>query len=352
MAVTRKIIHVDMDAFFASVALREAPHLRGLPVAVAWEGARSVVCAASYEARQFGVHSAMSVARARRLCRNLVLVSPDFALYRAVSRQVHGVFARYTDVVEPISLDEAYLDVTVNKRGWAYASDVAWQIRRDIWRETGLTASAGIAPNKFLAKIASDWRKPDGQFVIAPHQVADFVYALPLAKITGVGKKTAAKMAALGWHTAGDLLAVERAVLVHWFGRWGHRLYDLARGVDARPVAVRRERVQISSELTLAQDVPWADLAGFVPPLAEDVWAQMQARAVVARTLTVKVKTGDFRVMTRSQTFSSPLPDVAALVSHAQAVLARLPQDEHYRLVGVGVGQLQAAGQQGCLFEI
>lgn len=351
MAVTRKIIHVDMDAFFASVALRDAPHLRGLPVAVAWDGARSVVCAASYEARKFGVHSAMSVGRAKALCRDLVLVPPDFELYRSVSRQVHGVFAQYTDRIEPVSLDEAYLDVTVNHRSWAYATDVAWQIRRDILRQTGLTASAGVAPNKFLAKIASDWHKPNGQFTITPEQTAEFVYALPLAKITGVGKKTAAKMAALGWHTAGDLLPVERAVLVHWFGRWGHRLYDLARGIDTRPVVAHRERVQISSEWTLAGDVHLSDLKDFLPTLAEDVWAQMQARQVAARTLTVKVKTADFQIKTRSMTFSSDLPDAAALVEQAARLLAGLDTAVAYRLVGVGVSQLHAVRQQGQLFE-
>ena len=184
----RKIIHIDMDAFYASVELREQPHLKGLPVVVAWEGARSVICAASYEARQFGLHSAMSVATAKRLCPQAVYVPPHFDLYRQVSAQIHAVFRRYTDLIEPLSLDEAYLDVTHNFKNIPYASEVAKEIRAAIFEETGLTASAGIAPNKFLAKIASDWRKPNGQFVLPPHKVMAFLETLPLGKIPGVGQ--------------------------------------------------------------------------------------------------------------------------------------------------------------------
>ena len=194
----RKIIHIDMDAFYASVELREQPHLKGLPVVVAWEGARSVICAASYEARQFGLHSAMSVATAKRLCPQAVYVPPHFDLYRQVSAQIHAVFRRYTDLIEPLSLDEAYLDVTHNFKNIPYASEVAKEIRAAIFEETGLTASAGIAPNKFLAKIASDWRKPNGQFVLPPHKVMAFLETLSLGKIPGVGKVTLKKMQSLG----------------------------------------------------------------------------------------------------------------------------------------------------------
>ena len=191
---TRKIIHIDMDAFYASVELREQPHLRGKPVVVAWEGPRSVICAASYEARQFGLRSAMAVATAKRLCPQAVYIPPHFDLYRRISQQIHAIFARHTDLIEPLSLDEAYLDVTRNFQNIPYAGEVARMIRAEIRRETGLTASAGVAPNKFLAKIASDWRKPDGQFVLPPQKVAAFLETLPLEKIPGVGKITLHKM--------------------------------------------------------------------------------------------------------------------------------------------------------------
>ncbi|MFC2708053.1 MAG: DNA polymerase IV, partial [Neisseria sp.] len=197
----RKIIHIDMDAFYASVELHEQPHLKGLPVVVAWDGTRSVICAASYEARKFGLHSAMSVATAKRLCPQAVFVQPHFDLYRQVSAQIHAVFRRYTDLIEPLSLDEAYLDVTQNFENIPYASEVAKRIRAEIFEETGLTASAGIAPNKFLAKIASDWRKPNGQFVLPPQKIMAFLESLPLGKIPGVGKVTLKKMNALGMQT-------------------------------------------------------------------------------------------------------------------------------------------------------
>ncbi|HGN6297794.1 TPA: DNA polymerase IV, partial [Neisseria gonorrhoeae] len=226
----RKIIHIDMDAFYASVELREQPHLKGRPVVVAWEGARSVICAASYEARQFGLHSAMSVATVKRLCPQAVYVPPHFDLYRQVSAQIHAVFRRYTDLIEPLSPDEAYLDVTRNFKNIPYAGEVAKEIRAAIFAETGLTASAGIAPNKFLAKIASDWRKPNGQFVLPPHKVMAFLETLPLGKIPGAGKVTLKKMQSLGMRTAGDLRRFERGELLNHFGRYGYRLYDLARG--------------------------------------------------------------------------------------------------------------------------
>ena len=207
----RKIIHIDMDAFYAAVALRERPDLRDQPVVVAWDGPRSVVCAASYPARRYGLRSAMAVATAKRLCPHAVFLPPDFNQYRAVSAQIHTIFARYTAIIEPLSLDEAYLDVTDYQGNLPYARDIARAIRTDIRRETGLTASAGIAPNKFLAKIASDWRKPDGQFVIAPAQILAFLADLPVGKIPGVGKVTQQKMQALGWHTVGALATAERA---------------------------------------------------------------------------------------------------------------------------------------------
>lgn len=348
----RKIIHIDMDAFYASVELREQPQLKGLPVVVAWDGARSVICAASYEARQFGLHSAMSVATAKRLCPQAVFVPPHFDLYRQVSAQVHAVFRRHTDLIEPLSLDEAYLDVTVNKQNIAYASEVARQIRAEIFADTGLTASAGIAPNKFLAKIASDWRKPNGQFVLHPQKIAAFLETLPLGKIPGVGKVTLKKMQALGMQTAGDLRRFERGELLNHFGRYGYRLYDLARGTDERPVKPERERLQISTEITLPEDLSLAQTVEHLPHLVEDLWRQIARKNVEAKGVTLKLKTHDFRIITRSLTYSSVLPDAGALLQAAQTLVGRMqPQSEDaFRLIGVGVSHLLPKNQQQSLW--
>ena len=346
MIPARKIIHIDMDAFYASVELRERPQLRGRPLVVAWEGARSVVCAASYEARKFGLHSAMPAVTARRLCPQAVFVPPRFALYREVSQQIHGIFRLHTDLVEPLSLDEAYLDVTENKQNLPYASDVADAVRSEILRQTGLTASAGVAPNKFLAKIASDWRKPDGRFVLPPQKAEAFLRTLPLGKIPGVGSKTLQKMNAMGFYTAGDLRRLQRGELANLFGRWGYRLYDLVRGTDNRPVEPQRERVQISTETTLPEDLPLAQTVLLLPDLAADLWRQMRRRNQDALTLTLKLKTHDFHTLTRSQTYSSPLPDEAAVVLAAEKLAAKMPKDGSYRLIGLGVSHLQPHGRQ------
>src|SRR5256886_9729169 len=224
----RKIIHVDMDAFYASVEQRDDPQLRGRPVIVAWRGNRSVVCAASYEARAFGVRSAMPALRAEHLCPTAVFVAPDFTRYRVVSSDVRNIFQRHTDLIEPLSLDEAYLDVTENKTGLPTATIVARTIREQIGRELNLTASAGVAPNKFLAKIASDWRKPDGLFVIQPDDVDAFLSSLPVVRLPGVGKVTGEKLEQLTTHTVGHLRGHDLATLEHHFGRYGLRLYELA----------------------------------------------------------------------------------------------------------------------------
>ncbi|WP_274572394.1 DNA polymerase IV [Neisseria leonii] len=349
---TRKIIHIDMDAFYASVELRDRPQLKGLPVVVAWEGARSVICAASYEARRFGLRSAMSVAAAKRLCPQAVYIPPDFARYREVSAHIHTIFRRHTDLIEPLSLDEAYLDVTRNHRNLPYAGEIARLIRQDILAETGLTASAGVAPNKFLAKIASDWHKPDGQFVLAPHKIEAFLHTLPLEKIPGVGRVTLKKMHALGLHTAADLRRYSRGELANLFGKWGYRLYDLARGTDNRPVTPERERLQISTEITLPQDLPLAGIVRHLPGLAADLWQQMQKRQTAARSVTLKLKTADFRILTRSQTYSAVLPDAAALLQSAHLLGRRFPPqpDSGYRLIGLGVGHLSPAGSQPLLW--
>src|SRR5215469_13522164 len=226
----RKIIHIDMDAFYASVEQRDDPQLRGKPVIVAWRGNRSVVCAASYEARQFGVRSAMPALRAERLCPNGVFLPPDFTRYRAVSHQVREIFVRFSDLIEPLALDEAYLDVTENKMGLPTATQVARTIREQIRAELRLTASAGVAPNKFLAKIASDWRKPDGLFVIQPEEIDNFLLPLPVGRLPGVGKVTEEKLFKLGIKTVGELRKLNLPVIEEEFGRYGVRLHELARG--------------------------------------------------------------------------------------------------------------------------
>lgn len=343
----RKIIHIDMDAFYASVELRERPDLRGQPVVVATDGPRSVICAASYEARRFGLRSAMAVATAKRLCPQAVCLPPNFARYRAVSAHIHRIFATYSNLIEPLSLDEAYLDVTDYRGELPYARDIARAIRTDICSQTGLTASAGVAPNKFLAKIASDWHKPDNQFVIAPQQINAFLAGLPVGKIPGVGKVTEQKMQSLGWHTVGELAQANRAELVLHFGRWGHRLYDLARGHDERPVKPQRTRRQISTEITLPHDESLTQISHRLPALAATLAAQMQRKHCCGSCVTLKLKSTDFHLFTRSQTFSAPLPDTAALIQAAQQLLPRMPHTpQGYRLIGLGISQLSTQKHQ------
>ena len=344
MAAPRKIIHVDMDAFYASVEQRDDPALKGKPVVVAWRGARSVVCAASYEARTFGVHSAMPALRAERLCPQAVFVAPDFARYKAVSRQIHAIFARHTERIEPLSLDEAYLDVTESKSGLPSATATAEAIRAAIAEETRLTASAGIAPNKFLAKIASDWNKPDGQFVIRPAQVEAFLTPLAVGKIPGVGKVMQQRLARLGIRTVGELRTHPRAALEQRFGRWGGRLFELARGIDERPVSNERTLQQISSEDTFAEDLPLEALEPHIRRLAAKTWAAYERKTGdhhprVARTVVLKLKTADFRNLTRSLTPPQPPHSERELADIACALRARvdLPHATRYRLAGVGL---------------
>ncbi|WP_282957409.1 DNA polymerase IV, partial [Fulvimonas soli] len=306
-APPRKIVHIDMDAFYASVEQRDDPALRGRPVVVAWRGARSVVCAASYEARRFGVRSAMPARRAERLCPQALFVPPDFVRYKAVSRQVRAIFARHTDLIEPLSLDEAYLDVTAGRSGLPSATAVAEAIRQAIREETGLTASAGVAPNKFLAKIASDWNKPDGLFVIRPQQVLDFLAPLPVARLPGVGKVMEARLVELGIATVGELRARDAGELERRFGRWGLRLHELSRGIDDAPVQPNRPTMQISSEDTFERDLTLDELEPHVHRLAEKTWLVYQREAQrVARSVVLKLKTADFRTLTRTVTPAVP----------------------------------------------
>jgi DNA polymerase-4 len=337
----RKILHIDMDAFYASVEQRDDPTLRGRPVVVAWKGARSVVCAASYEARTFGVRSAMPALRAEALCPQAVFVPPDFARYREASRRVREIFARHTDLIEPLSLDEAYLDVSTNKQGIASATAIARSIRADIRDDTGLTASAGVAPNKFIAKIASDWNKPDGLFVVRPEQVLDFLAPLPVGRIPGVGRVMESKLATLGIVTVADLRAAELPALEARFGRYGRRLHELSLGIDERAVVAERPTQQISAEDTYADDVPLAATGPMIEALAQKVWRAAEREPErVARTVVLKLKTREFRILTRSLTPPMAPADAAALTRIALALRERveLPASTRYRLVGVGLG--------------
>lgn len=352
----RKIVHIDMDAFYASVEQRDDPSLRGRPVVVAWRGQRSVVCAASYEARTYGVRSAMPAVRAERLCPDAVFVPPDFTRYKAASQHVREIFSRHTDLIEPLSLDEAYLDVTENKTGLGSATEVARAIRQSIRDELRLTASAGIAPNKFLAKIASDWRKPDGQFVIRPEHALEFLTPLKVSKLHGVGKVMEARLAGLGIGTVGELREYGQDALEAHFGRWGRRLHELSRGIDEHPVTTDQPTQSISSEDTFATDLPIESLDPAIRELAAKTWASAIKDERVGRTVVLKLKTADFRILTRSLTPQQPPASVEALTEIALSLRTRvtLPEKVRFRLVGVGLAHFcdrdQLSAQQR-LFE-
>ena len=339
----RKIVHIDMDAFYASVEQRDEPQLRGKPVIVAWRGKRSVVCAASYEARQFGVRSAMPAVRAEQLCPTAVFLPPDFVRYRAVSRQAREIFKRHTDLIEPLSLDEAYLDVSENKTRLPTATEVARVIRQQIRAELDLTASAGVAPNKFLAKIASDWKKPNGLFVIQPADVDSFLSPLPVSRLPGVGKITEDRLKALAVDTVGDLRNVDLQDLECRFGRYGVRLYELARGVDSSPVVPDRMTQSISSEDTFEQDVLLAELDPMIRKLAEKTWMAARNDSRTARTVVLKLKTSEFKILTRSYTPHIPPCSCEELTSIALALRSRvaLNAKQRFRLVGVGLSNFR-----------
>src|SRR5947199_3520409 len=352
----RKIIHVDMDAFYASVEQRDDPQLRGKPVVVAWRGNRSVVCAASYEARKFGVRSAMPAVRAERLCPNAVFLPPDFPRYRAVSSEVREIFKRHTDLIEPLSLDEAYLDVSENKTGLPTATQVARTIREQIRTELSLTASAGVAPNKFLAKIASDWKKPDGLFVIQPEEIDSFLLPLPVDRLPGVGKVTEEKLKQLEVQTIADLRGMDLATLEGRFGRYGVRLYDLARGIDNSEVVPDRPTQSISAEDTFEQDVLLTEMEPMIRKLAEHTWAASRKESRRARTVVLKLKTSEFKILTRSHTPGSPPSSCEELTNIALSLRERvgLSPQQRFRLVGVGLSNFhdrQDASAQPALFD-
>ena len=353
---TRKIIHVDMDAFYASVEQRDDPQLRGKPVIVAWRGNRSVVCAASYEARSFGVHSAMPAVRAERLCPAAIFLAPDFTRYRAVSHGVREIFKRHTDLIEPLSLDEAYLDVTESKTGLPTATLVARTIREQIRQELNLTASAGVAPNKFLSKLASDWRKPDGLFVIKPDDVDAFLLPLPVGRLPGVGKVTGEKLSKLGVQTVADLRKLALPALEQDFGRYGLRLYELARGIDESEVIPDRPTQSISVEDTFVHDVPLSETEPMIRRLAEKLWSASRKESRIARTVVLKLKTSEFKILTRSHTPDSPPSSGEELTEIALKLRGRvgLGPQQRYRLVGVGLSnfrETERVAAQPALFE-
>ena len=338
----RKIIHVDMDAFYASVEQRDNPELRGKPLAVGGSAARGVVAAASYEARAFGVHSAMPSVTAKRKCPDLIFVPPRFDVYRAVSQQIREIFAEYTSMIEPLSLDEAYLDVTQNHKGMEIATEIALEIRTKIKQVTGLNASAGISYNKFLAKMASDLNKPNGQAVITPRNGPAFVETLPVKKFHGVGPATAERMHKYGIETGLDLKSKSLAFLQQQLGSAGPYFYGIARGIDERQVKPDRVRKSIGAEDRFVEDIDDLELAtAELRPLAQKVWRYCEAGGFSAKTVTVKIKYSDFTQATRSRTSSLPVADAGAVLETASALLASVhPFTRPIRLLGITLSSL------------
>jgi len=342
--IIRKIIHIDMDAFYASVEQRDNPELRGKPVAVGGSRQRGVVAAASYEARQFGVRSAMASSIAIRKCPDLIFVKPRFDVYKSVSGQIRAIFAQFTSLIEPLSLDEAYLDVTDSLESGRTATQIAQAIKDQIKQTTSLTASAGVSYNKFLAKLASDYRKPDGLFVIKPHQGLAFVEQLNVGQFHGIGRVTAAKMNQLGIYTGLDLRQQSETLLTQHFGKVGHHYFNIARAIDPRPVTPDRERKSVGSETTFDQDLTeHADLVAELEPLINSVWSYCERTGILGRTVTLKVKYADFQQITRSRTAASFIASQPALTQLSHELLAALlPLPKGVRLLGVSLSSFKA----------
>ncbi len=333
----RKIIHIDMDAFYASVEQRDNPELRGKPIVVAREDGRGVICAASYEARKYGVKSAMPSSTARDLCPELIFVEPRIDYYRMVSSALHAIFNRVTSAIEPLSLDEAYLDVTENKMNQPSAQQLAQYLRTAIKKELGLTASAGVSYNKFLAKTASDINKPDGIFVIPPSQGVAFIHSMPIEQFYGVGKVTAQKFKSFGIHNGADLAEKDKAWLVHNFGKNGVFYYGISRGMDNRPVVANRKASSVASEQTFAADIDdMRHIFGHLEQVFADAYTRLQVSMEAPRTVVLKIKYADFSVITRSRTLPEATTDVETLKS---ALIALCDPEELFaqkiRLLGV-----------------
>lgn len=328
-----------MDAFYASVEQRDNPVLQGMPVAVGGSEDRGVVAAASYEARKFGVRSALPSITAKRLCPDLIFVKPRFEIYKEVSRQIREVFHEYTDIIEPLSLDEAYLDVTENHKGIEIATQIALEIRQKIFEKTKLTASAGISYNKFLAKTASDINKPNGQCVIKPSNAEAFVETLPIHKFYGIGKVTANKFRKIGVHKGKDLKALSLDFLVKNFGKVGHYYFDISRGIDHRKVEPNRESKSISVENTFSKDLGLlSEIYIELYKLSKDLWARTQKYNLYGKTLTIKIKYADFQSISRSKTIETGFPKIETIEKIIENIVENLlPFPKGIRLLGVGL---------------
>ncbi len=344
----RKIIHIDMDAFYASVEQRDDPSLRGKPLAVGGSSARGVVAAASYEARKFGVRSAMPSARAARLCPHLIFRKPRFDVYRAVSQQIRAIFADYTGLIEPLSLDEAYLDVTADLRGVGSATRIAQLIRQRIREELQLTASAGVSYNKFLAKLASDQNKPDGLCVIRPGEGAAFVQSLPVRRFHGVGPRGAERMAKLGIETGAQLAAQPIEFLREHFGSSADYLYRAARGIDLRPVQANRPRKSVGGERTFAQDISSGHaLRETLDQIVEIVWERIERTEARGRTVTLKLRYSDFSLVTRARSVAQAISGKAEFAAIGHALLEEmLPLPQPIRLMGLTLSSLEGQADE------
>jgi len=348
MDTSRKIIHIDMDAFYASVEQLDNPELKKKPVIVGGDpNGRGVVAACSYEARHFGIHSAMPCAKAVKLCPQAVFIRPNMARYKEISMEIMSIFRQFTDLVEPLSLDEAFLDITKNKKNIISATWAAEMVRKQIHDQTGLTASAGVSFNKFLAKIASDLNKPNGISVITPQEAKGFIAKLPIGKFFGVGKVTGKKMLKLGIHTGGDLLKYDKALLIHHFGKAGAHFYNIVRGIDDRPVKVSRKRKSIGTETTLRHDIDnLQEIRSILDRLADKVEKSLARKECGGSTLTIKVRYGDFTTVTRSITLSSPLYTREEIKSHIPRLLQSTEAGiQKVRLLGITVSKLTTEKQ-------
>jgi DNA polymerase-4 len=349
-----KIIHVDMDAFYAAIEQRDHPELRGRPIAIGSKGRRGVVATASYEARLFGVHSAMASVTALRRCPGLIFVPPRMDKYKEVSRQIRAIFFEYTDLVEPLSLDEAYLNVTENKKHNPSATLIAKEIKKRIVTETRLTASAGVSYNKFLAKAASDVKKPDGLFVITPKEAQEFIDHLKVERFYGIGKVTAEKLHQMGIFFGADLKKLSEHRLVQTFGKAGHYYYQIARGIDHRPVNPNRELKSVGGENTFDTDLAThIEMEQELLPIAEKVYERLRKTGKLGRTITLKVKFDDFTQITRSKTSLVPVISFEMLWKHTLELLSQLNETSHrVRLLGVTVSNFLTEEQEAIQLEI
>lgn len=346
----RKIIHIDMDAFYASIEQRDNPEYRDKPLAVGYSGNRGVVASASYEARRYGVKSAMASKIALRKCPHLIFVPSRFDVYESVSQQIMEIFFEYTDLVEPLSLDEAFLDVTQNHKNIAYATQIAEEIRQRIYEETSLTASAGISFNKFLAKIASDYRKPNGQFIIKPNIAEKFIEELPIEKFFGVGKKTAIKMHQLGIKTGFDLKQKTESELVNIFGKAGHIYYQNARAIDNRIVETDRERKSTGAENTFDRDISSFDeLLIELEEIAKDVIERIGKEPFDGRTITLKAKYADFKTVTRSKTLATSVNDFSTLYNTGIDLLKNVDIERKIRLLGLSIKKSETSASSDAI---